>query len=216
MRKIRKRGSREYSVANRSARQVAGSLNIPNGGWLIGNSTPTMKTRAFSFAALVWLLVVIAGSCVTVPGELQAGSIEVENKRLVRGYYEEVVSTGDIDRISEFIASDYAEVYQNIRHAIGVEGAKEHVLGVRRTYPDLRLAVEQQIAEGEWVVSRITMYGTHEGAWLGIEPTGKRLVVTAVNIDRVVDGRIVEHGGAANLLGPLLGIGAIQAVARGD
>jgi predicted ester cyclase len=81
--------------------------------------------------------------------------------------------------------------------------------GVRSTYPDLRLTVEQQIAEGEWVVSRVTMRGTHKGEWLGIRPTGKPIRVTAVNIDRVVDGRIVEHGGAANLLGPLLELGAI-------
>jgi predicted ester cyclase len=61
-----------------------------------------------------------------------------------------------------------------------------------------------------WVVTRVTMRGTHGGAWQGIQPTGKTVEVTAANIDRVVDGRIVEHGGAANLLGPLLAIGAIQ------
>lgn len=48
------------------------------------------------------------------------------------------------------------------------------------------------------------------GQWIGIRPTGKPVVVTAVNADRVVDGRIVEHGGAANFLGPLLATGAVQ------
>lgn len=81
---------------------------------------------------------------------------------------------------------------------------------VRRTYPDLFLTVEQQIAEGEWVVTRVTARGTHEGVWLGMRPTGQNLEMTAVNIDRVVDGRIVEHGGAANLLEPFLEIGAIR------
>ena len=56
------------------------------------------------------------------------------------------------------------------------------------------------------------MRGTHRGEWHGIKPTGKPVEVSAVNIDRVVNGRIVEHGGAANLLGPLLEIGAIQIV----
>lgn len=132
-----------------------------------------------------------------------------ENKKLLRRYYEEVVSTGAVDEAFRFVSPDYVEVHDNERHAIGVEGAKAHIRGVRHTYPDLRLIVEQQIAEGEWVVTRITMRGTHRGEWLGIRPTGRRIEVTAVNIDRVVDGRIVEHAGAANLLGPLLDAGAV-------
>jgi predicted ester cyclase len=51
--------------------------------------------------------------------------------------------------------------------------------------------VEQQIAEGEWVVSRVTARGTHEGVWLGMRPTGKMLEMTGVNVDRVVGGVIV-------------------------
>lgn len=137
-----------------------------------------------------------------------------ENKALVRRYYEHVVNTGKVEEIARFVSSDYVEVHENKRHPVGLNGAKEHILGVRQTYPDLHLTVEQQIAEGEWVVTRVTMRGTHQGAWQGIKPTGKAVEVTAVNIDRIVDGRIVEHGGAANLLEPLLRIGAIQV--KGD
>jgi predicted ester cyclase len=133
-------------------------------------------------------------------------------KDVVRRYYEEVVSAGDLNRVDAFIGPDYAEVYEGARYPLGIEGAKAHILGVRRTYPDLTLEVTQQIAEGSLVVSQVLMRGTHAGEWLGIAPTGKTIVVTAVNIDRVVDGRIVEHGGAANLLEPLLKIGAIRVV----
>jgi predicted ester cyclase len=133
-----------------------------------------------------------------------------DNKLLVRRYYEEVVNTGNVNELANFISPDYTEVYRNVRHAVGLEGAKQHVLGVRQTYPDLRLTVEQQIAEGDWVVTRVTARGTHRGVWLGMTPTGKAVEMTAVNLDRVVDGRIVEHGGAANLLEPLLEIGAIK------
>jgi predicted ester cyclase len=135
-----------------------------------------------------------------------------DNKKIVRRYYEEVVNTGDVDRISEFIAADYEEVYNNVRYAMGIEGAKEHVTGGRQTYHDLHLTIEQQIAEGDWVVTRITARGPHQGEWLGIKPTGKAVAFTGVNIDKVVDGRIVEHGGAANLLEPLLEIGAVRVV----
>jgi predicted ester cyclase len=139
-----------------------------------------------------------------------------QNKTLIRRYYEDVVSTGALDEVARFVSPEYVEVHGSTRHAIGVEGAKEHIRGVRRTYADLRLTVEQQIAEGEWVVTRLTMRGTQRGEWLGIQPTGRPIEVTAVNIDRVVDGRLVEHGGAADLLGPLLAIGAVQAARRGQ
>lgn len=133
-----------------------------------------------------------------------------ENKALVRQYYEQVVNTGKVDDLDRFIAADYAEVHDNRRYPLGLEGAREHVLGVRRVYPDLHLTVERQMAEGEWVVTCITMRGTHQGEWIGIKPTGRALEVTAVNVDRVRDGRIVEHGGAANLLGPFMQIGAVR------
>jgi predicted ester cyclase len=132
-----------------------------------------------------------------------------DNKKLVRQYYEEVVSTGAVEQVERFISADYVEVHDNKRYSIGIKGAKEHIRGVRETYPDLNLKVEQQIAEGEWIVTRVTMRGTHSGEWQGIKPTGRSVEVTAINIDRVVNGRIVEHGGAANLLGPLLEIGAV-------
>ena len=135
-----------------------------------------------------------------------------ENKRLVRRYYEEIVNTGDISSIENFIAPDYTEVHEGKRYVKGIKGAKDHILGVRQTYPDLHITIDQQIGEGEWVVSCITAKGTHKGTWLGIKPTGKPVVFTGVNVDRVIDGRIVEHGGAANMLGPLMEIGALKVV----
>jgi predicted ester cyclase len=142
--------------------------------------------------------------------------LEEENKLLVRRYLEEVVNTGDVTRIAEFIAPEYEEVYRNVRYPMGIEGAKKHILGGRETYPDIVVRVERQIAEGDWVVSQITARGTQRGTWLGIKPTGKVLEFTGVNVDKVVNGRIVEHGGAANLLEPLLEIGAVRVVGPDD
>ena len=137
------------------------------------------------------------------------------NKDIVRRFYEEVVSTGNTDRIQEFISEEYTEVFDGKRYLSGIEGAKEHIIGVRKTYHDLEISIEHQISEDEWVVSCITTTGTHKGEWLGIKPTGKLVVFTGVNVDKVVDGLIVEHGGAANMLGPLLEIGAVKVVGSG-
>lgn len=135
-----------------------------------------------------------------------------KNKLLVRRFYEEVVNTGNVDLIEKFIAPEYVEVSEGKKYEVGIEGAKEHILGVRETYPDLHIEIERQISEGEWVATSITARGTHKGLWLGIKPTGKAVAYTGVNLDRVVGDRIVEHGGAANMMGPLLEIGAIKVV----
>jgi predicted ester cyclase len=137
---------------------------------------------------------------------------EADNKLLVRRYIEEVINSGNVSNIENYVSSDYTEIFEGKRYPIGISGAKEHILGVRKTYPDLTLTIDHQIAEGEYVATSITARGTHVGEWLGIKPTGKVLIYTGVNVDRIVGGRIVEHGGAANMLGPLLDIGAVRVV----
>lgn len=137
------------------------------------------------------------------------------NKEVVRRYIEEVVNTGDLTRVECFVSADYVEVFDGKRLPVGIQGAKDHVRGVRETYPDMRVTIEAQIAEGDWVASAIVARGTHRGAWLGMQPTGRVLTFTGVNLDKVVAGKIVEHGGAANLLGPLLEAGAIRVVGSG-
>jgi len=136
------------------------------------------------------------------------------NKDIVRRFYEEVINTGNTETIADFISPGLIETDGLIRAHSGIQGMIDHVQGVRKTYPDLSLTIERQIAEGDWVVSIIIAQGTHCGEWLGIAPTGRKLVYSGVNVDKVVDGKMVEHGGAANLLGPLLEAGAIRVVGQ--
>ena len=75
------------------------------------------------------------------------------NGEIVKKYIEEIINTGNTEGIAEFIDENYVEEYNEQRYEIGIQGAKEHVLGVRKTYPDLELKVKQQICEGDWVVS---------------------------------------------------------------
>lgn len=134
------------------------------------------------------------------------------NKIIVRDYTEKIINTGITDHISKYISEDYTEIFDHKKYPLGIQGAIDHVSGVRKTYPDLELTIERQFAEGEWVTTCYTMKGTHHGEWMGIKPTGKKIAVTGVNIDRVVDGKISEHTGAANLFTALLDIGAIKIV----
>ena len=134
------------------------------------------------------------------------------NKKVVRDYIEKVINTGNTEQISQYIAADYVEEYNGERYDLGIEGAINHVKGVRKTYPDLVLSIEKQICEGEWVCTYYCMTGTQKGEWLGIKPTNKKITIYGVNIDRVVNGKIIEHGGAANLLEPLMNSKAIEIV----
>ena len=136
----------------------------------------------------------------------------IENKELVRRFIEEVVNTGDVGAMAEYVSADCVETDGKLRVVSGIEGMQQHVLGVRATYADLHLTLERQIAEGEWVVTQITARGMHTGEWLGIAPTGRPVVITGVNVDRIVNGRIVEHGGAENMLDALLEIDAVRPV----
>jgi predicted ester cyclase len=128
----------------------------------------------------------------------------IDNKTIIRRYVEEIENTGDVANIREFIAEEYVEVYEGKRYPIGIKGAIDHVRGVRRVHPDLKLIIENQISEGEWVVTVYSATGTFKEEWFGMKPTGKPITYTGVNVDRIRDGKIIEHGGAANLLDPLL------------
>jgi predicted ester cyclase len=138
-----------------------------------------------------------------------------ENKELIRRFIVEVVNTGHVDLVADFVSPDCVETDGKVRVVSGIDGMADHIRGVRATYPDLQLTVERQIAEDDWVATQTTARGTHQGEWLGIRPTGRQLVFTGVNVDRIGGGRIVEHGGAANMLEPLLEAGALRPATDG-
>ena len=133
-----------------------------------------------------------------------------DNKDIIRRYTEQIENTGDVSGIKKFISEEYTEFYEGERYPIGIQGAIDHVLGVRRVFPDLKINIENQVAEGEWVVTVYTATGTFTEEWLGMKPTGKLTVFRGVNVDRIRNGKIIEHGGAANLFEPLLKAGVIE------
>ena len=136
-----------------------------------------------------------------------------DNKLLARRLLGEVVNTGAVERLSEFLAPDYVAHYAGSR---GIEAAREHIETFRHCYPDLRVTVDGQIAEEDIVVTWFTMRGTHLGQWGSLKPTGRKITLRGVNVQKVRGGRIVEQWGAANALEALLEIGAVQFKADDD
>ena len=75
---------------------------------------------------------------------------------------------------------------------------KQHLIAVKKTYPDYTMKIIRQFENGEYIISEFIMRGTHKGEFIGITPTNKVIEMTGVDIDKVVNGKIVEHGGAVN------------------
>jgi predicted ester cyclase len=132
------------------------------------------------------------------------------NKLVVRRFIEDVVNTGDVEPLADLVAVDCVETDGKVRIPSGVSGMADHVRAVRSIYPDLRVTIQRQVAEGEWVATAIIARGTHSQEWLGMAPSGRQLEFTGVNLNRIVDGKIVEHGGAANMLEPFLEAGSLK------
>ncbi len=132
---------------------------------------------------------------------------EAECKRIARAFIETLINGREGHRIPEFIAPDC-----EVRGAPtkGFAYFEEHYRTLLHVYPDLKVTVEGQVAEGDLVVTWYRATGTHEGEMEGVKATHRRLNLTGVNIQRIRDGRIVEHWGGANTLEALLELGVVQ------
>ena len=132
-----------------------------------------------------------------------------DNKAIVRHYLEEAWNKGNVGILDELMAPTYARYMSGQASPLSREGQKQRITTFHRALPDLHLTIEDLIAEGDKVVFRVTVRGTQEGALMGISPTGKQVSVTAIDIARVADGKIVEHWGQMDMLGLLQQLGAL-------
>lgn len=129
----------------------------------------------------------------------------------IKYFYETIISENQIERMAEFISPECCVKMGEKLIPVGIDGMKEHIKATKQTYPDYRMKIIKQFCDGDYVISEFIMEGTHKGEWIGIKPTGKRLVFTGVDIDKVIDGLIVEHGGAVNTFETLFEAGMIGA-----
>jgi steroid delta-isomerase-like uncharacterized protein len=140
-------------------------------------------------------------------------SIE-ENKALVRRLIDEIVGKANLAIADELIASDFVLRSPGRPDVRGREGYKQFCQAYFNAFPDLRMSVEEQIAEGDNVVTRWSSTGTHRGEVMGVPPTGKQVSMTGIVIYRCAGGRIVEEVEELDLLGVMQQLGAIPPAAR--
>jgi steroid delta-isomerase-like uncharacterized protein len=133
------------------------------------------------------------------------------NKALVRREFEEMFCQGgDLDTAGEFYAPNYVLHEPTSGEVRGLEAARQFAATYREAFPDLQSAIEDQVAEGDKVVSRFSGRGTHLGETEDFGPaTGNSVEITGITIDRFAEGRIVEEWTSYDALGLLQQIGLV-------
>ena len=133
-----------------------------------------------------------------------------QNKALMRRVFEEVYNQGRLDAADDLAASDVV-IHKGSQVIQGREGIKGYVSALRAAFPDLHITVEEQLAEGDRVVTRWTAHGTHLGEFQGLPPTGRQVRVTGTDIDRIVSGKAVECWTTMDELGLMQQLGVVPA-----
>jgi steroid delta-isomerase-like uncharacterized protein len=134
-----------------------------------------------------------------------------ENKALARHSWE-VVTEESLDTLEDALAEMYADdfiLHEAGEDIVGIEGLTQFVSMMRSALPDLRITLEDDMAEGDKVVTRWIGQGTHQGELMGIAPTGNQVTITGITIHRIDDAKIVEEWSNWDALGLMQQIGAV-------
>lgn len=117
--------------------------------------------------------------------------MSTENKTLVRRYVEECIGPGDMSLMDEFLAANY--VWHTPSGDFDLQAYKQFQPTVLAAFPDGYWTLEDMIAEGDRVASRLTFYGTHRGDFMGFPASGRQLRLGLMLVSRIAEGRIVEE-----------------------
>jgi steroid delta-isomerase-like uncharacterized protein len=135
-------------------------------------------------------------------------------KAVVRRNTEEVQSKGNFNVFEEVFADDFVDHTPQpnmIPNKAGVPGLYR---ALRAAFPDFRAEIHWQAADGELVTTYKTYHGTHQGTFLGVAPTGRKIHFETVDVMRVHNGKITEHWGVANLFFLMQQLGAWPTTTR--
>jgi len=137
-----------------------------------------------------------------------------KNKAVVRRFIEEVFVKGNVAAVDEFAAADFVpHSWASVKP--GIENLKQAVTRVSSGLSDVRMTIEDMIAEGDRVAVRLTAHAVHKGKFMGMPATGKSYTISETHIFRVADGKIVEHWRDADLLGMMQQLSMSPAPGKG-
>jgi predicted ester cyclase len=135
-----------------------------------------------------------------------------ENKAASRRFYEVVINQKQLAVVDEVAGDNYLSHDFPPGLPPGREGLKIFISVFHAAFPDGHLTIDQMIAEGDTVATRLTFHGTHTGEFQGIAPTGKRVTIPALDMARFESGKLVEHWGGPNQMSLLQQLGVIPSM----
>lgn len=131
-----------------------------------------------------------------------------ENKAAVRACFENA-SKGNFGALDDIVTADYTLHPDDVR---GADGLKERVQVFRAALSGLSVAIEQQFADGDYVTTRYTITGTHDGDLMGTPPSGRDVAFSGITISRCEGGRIAEEWEIVDAVALLGQIGALPSI----
>jgi steroid delta-isomerase-like uncharacterized protein len=134
---------------------------------------------------------------------------EMDNKAVVRRYYNEVLNLRTIDLLDELAVEDYVEHDPFPGQGNGLADLKARVAGLCIAFNPLQFTIQDVIAEGDKVVVRWTNAGTHSGSFMGIPATGKEFGIAGIDIHVVRGGKLAEHWHVVDQLAQMQQLGLI-------
>jgi len=139
---------------------------------------------------------------------------EAENKAQFRRSYEEMFNQGNLAVVDELIAPDFVNHEALPGKNRGPESMRGLITWLRSAFPELHFTIEELVAEGDTIVGRVTMSGTHLGPFQGIPPTGRSFQQAQVHFVCFRDGKGIEHRAVRDDLGLMRQLGVIPAPAE--
>jgi len=133
-----------------------------------------------------------------------------ENKAIVGRFVEEVQNRHDIGALEKLFSPDYVDHSGISTLPPTLDGTKQFFTLLFTAFPDIRVTINDQVAEGDKVVTRKTFQGTHQDEFMGIPPTEKTISVDVIDIFRITGGKILEHWAVADMLGLMQQLGVIS------
>ncbi len=134
-------------------------------------------------------------------------SIE-DNKTVVRRY-QDALNRNDLDALDEVVAADIRMPDILPGFPQGIEGVKKIHQRTLAGAPDFHTTIDFMVAEGDYVVSHLTITGTQTGEFFGIPPSGRSFRFTGISVARIANGKIVEHRGVEDAVGLMRQLGAM-------
>ncbi len=132
-----------------------------------------------------------------------------DNRELVRQFIDEALNQGNIDASGKYFHQDMVEQVPFPGQGPGLEGLKTILRGMRAAFPDMHWKVEEQIAEGEKVLTRFEWTGTHRGPFMGIPATNRPVCVWGMVVDRFEAGKIKDTRIIMDTMGMMMQLGVI-------